>query len=123
MSDDGTISYNVAPFSVNVLKLNVTDVEIPIAESLPEPALSYSFDDGTPTDDSGTYTGTLYGKASIEQQSDGNYVLSTGLQGERSYMGIPIDAVKNALQGATDYTISMNVAPRIAKTQDNSHGH
>ena len=114
VSDDGTISYNVAPFSVNVLKLNVTDVEIPVAESLPEPALSYSFDDGTPTDDSGTYTGTLYGKASIEQQSDGNYVLSTGLQGERSYMGIPIDAVKNALQGATDYTISMNVAPRIA---------
>jgi hypothetical protein len=47
VSDDGTISYNVAPFSVNVLKLNVTDVEIPVAEALPEPALSYSFDDGT----------------------------------------------------------------------------
>ena len=110
---DGTINYETAAFSVNVLRLKVTDVGVPVTEPLPQPRLSFSFESGTSTDDSGTYRGTLFGKAAIEQQSDGNYVLSTGQQGEKSYMSIPIKAVQGALAGATDYTISMNVLQRI----------
>lgn len=113
VNSDGTITFNVLAYSVNVLKLNVADVGVPVADPIPEPTLSYSFDEGTPVDDSGNYVGTLYGKATIEQQSDGNYVLSTGQLGEKSYMGIPIGAVRNALQGATDYTVSLNVLQRI----------
>lgn len=116
---DGTIHYEAAAYSVNVLRLKVTDVGVPVAEALPQPRLRFSFDSGTPTDDSGTYRGTLFGKAAIEQQSDGNYVLSTGQQGEKSYMSIPIKAVQDALAGATDYTISMNVLQRIGNNTGN----
>ena len=110
---DGTICYTLPPFSVNVLRLRVTDVGRPVAQPLPQPRLRFSFDSGTTTDDSGTYKGTLYGKAAIEQQSDGNYVLSTGELGERSYLRLPIKAIQDALDGATDYTISLNLLQRI----------
>ena len=110
---DGTINYETSAYSVNVLRLKVTDVVAPVTEPLPQPRLRFSFDSGTPTDDSGTYRGTLFGKAAIERQSDGNYVLSTGQLGENSYMSLPIKAVQDALAGATDYTISLNVLQRI----------
>lgn len=110
---DGTINYDAAAYSVNVLRLKVADVGVPVADPLPQPRLRFSFDDGTPTDDSGLYRGTLISKAAIEQQSDGNYVLSTGQQGENSYMNLPIMAVQDALAGATDYTVSLNVLQRI----------
>ena len=113
VESDGTINFDAAGFSVNVLRLKVTDVGVPETEPLPQPRLRFSFDNGTPTDDSGTYRGTLFGKATIEQQSDGNYVLSTGQQGENSYMSVPVKAVQDALAGAIDYTISMNVLQRI----------
>ncbi len=110
---DGTINYEAAAFSVNVLRLKVTDVGVPVAEPLPQPRLRFSFEDGTPVDDSGTYRGTLIGKAAIEQQSDGNHVLSTGQLGENSFMSLPVQAVQDALTGATDYTVSLNVLQRI----------
>lgn len=113
VEDDGTINYDAAAYSVNVIRLKVADVGVPVAEPLPQPRLRFSFEDGTPTDDSGTYHGTLFGKAVIEQQSDGNHVLSTGQLGENSYMGLPIKAVQDALKGAADYTISLNVLQRI----------
>lgn len=110
---DGTISYEAAAYSVNVLRLRTTDVGVPVAEPLPQPRLRFSFDKGTPTDDSGTYEGKLYGKAAIEQQADGNYVLSTGQLGENSYMGLPIKAIQDALTDVTEYSISLNVLQRI----------
>ncbi len=113
VESDGTVSFNVAAYSVNVLRLRVPDVGEPVVEPLPAPRLRYSFDGGTTFDDSGNYKGQLQGKAAIVQQADGNYVLSTGLQGESSYMNIPVEAVQNALAGATDYTISLNVLQRI----------
>lgn len=115
---DGTIDYPVAPYSVNVLRLKVADMGAPADESLPTPRLRFSFDSGTPTDDSGTYQGTLRGKASIVQQADGNYVLATGQQGENSYMDLPIKAVQEALDGASDYSVSLNLLQRI----DNNTG-
>lgn len=110
---DGSVNFKAAAYSVNVLRLKVTDVAEPVADPLPAPRLRFSFDSGTPADDSGKWTGTLFGKAAIEQQSDGNYVLSTGQLGENSYMSLPVKAVQDALAGATDYTISMNVLQRI----------
>lgn len=110
---DGTVLFDAAAYSVNVLRLQVADVGIPVGEPLPTPRLRYSFDSGTPVDDSGTHRATLLGKAAIEQQADGNYVLSTGQLGEGSYMRIPVKAVQEALQGATDYTVSLNLLQRI----------
>lgn len=119
INTDGTISYNAAAFSVNVLRLKVSDVVRPVAEPLPQPSLRFSFDNGKAIDDSGTYTGILYGKASIVQQSDGNYVLSTGNQGDGSYMSIPVKAIQDALSGiTTDYTVSINVLQRIGNNTD-----
>ncbi len=115
---EGSVRFAADAYSVNVLRLRVTDVIHSVAEPLPEPRLRFSFDNGTPTDDSGTYTGRLCGKAAVVQQSDGNYVLSTGLQGESSYMDIPVEAVKNALDGATEYTISLNLLQRIDNNTD-----
>lgn len=111
--EDDTIDFNAAAYSVNVLRLNVTDVNVPVADPLPTPRLRYSFDDGIPIDDTGTYPGTLYGNASIEQMEDGNYVLSTGLKGENSYMGIPVEAIQHALGDVDDFTVSLNVLQRI----------
>ena len=113
VESDGTIHFEAAAYSVSVLRLKVADVGVPVADPLPQPRLRFSFESGTPTDDSGSYRGTLFGKAAIEQQSDGNFVLSTGQLGENSYMSLPIKAVQDALAGATDYTISMNVLQRI----------
>lgn len=116
---DGTITFDAAAFSVNVLRLQVADIGEITVPPLPKPTLSFSFDQGTPADDSGSYEGTLFGKATIEQQSDGNYVLATGAQGEASYMGIPIKAIQNALEGASEYTISLNILQRIGNNTKN----
>ena len=118
ISPDGTISYEARAYSVNVLRLRVADVGSPVAEPLPQPRLRYSFDSGTPADDSGTYKGTLYGKASILRQADGNHVLATGQLGESNYMGIPITAIKNAFKDVTDFTISLNLLLRIGNNSD-----
>ena len=119
VESDGKIIFNCAPYSVNVLRLNVADVEAPVVEPLPEARLSYTFSEGNAKDDSGNYTGTLRGKASIVQMEDGNYVLATGQQGEQSYMDIPVAAVRNALTDATDFTISLDLLPRAANNTNN----
>ena len=115
---DGTINYEAAAFSINVLRLSVTEVGKPVAEALPEARLRFSFDGGKTTDDSGRYRGALQGKAAIVQQADGNYVLESGLQGEGGYMTLPIKAVQDALAGAKDFTICLNVLQRV----DNNTG-
>jgi len=115
---DGTIAYQVPAFSVNVLRLKVTNVGKPVAEPLPAPRLRYSFDNGKTTDDSGNYEATLMGKATVIQQADGNYVLSTGQQGEGSYLKLPIQAIKDALRDASDYTVSLNLLQRIGNNTD-----
>jgi len=119
VESDGTINFNAAAFSVNVLRLKVADINAPVADPLPEARLSYSFSEGTPVDDSGNYEGTLKGQASIVQLADGNYVLATGMKGEQSYMDIPVEAVKQALDDATDYTISLDILQRAANNTSN----
>jgi len=119
VADDGTINFTATAYSVNVLRLNVADVAQPEAQPLPKPRLRFSFDSGKPIDDSETYSGILRGKASIEQQADGNYVLSTGQLGENSYMSLPINAIQESLVGATDWTVSLNLLQRIG----NNTGH
>lgn len=116
---DGTVAFTVPAFSVNVLRLSMADVVVPEVAPLPEPRLSYSFESGQPTDDSGAYTGRLVGKATIEQLADGNHVLVTGRQGEGSYMTLPVEGVQNALADATDYTISLNLLQRIGNNLGN----
>ena len=113
VNNDGTISFNAAAYSVNVLRVKVDNVVVPEEETLPDATLSFSFEDGTPTDDSGQYTGELKGKASIDLLADGNHVLATGKQNESSYMTIPLEAMKQTFQNLDEYSISINVLPRI----------
>lgn len=116
---DGSVTFQCAAFSVNVLRLNVTDVVVPKPEALPAPRLRYSFDDGTTTDDSGRYAGTLMGQATVEPLADGNYVLVSGRQNEKSYMTIPVEAVKQAFTDVTDYTVSLNILHRSGNNLGN----
>lgn len=113
VKDDGTIAYECPAYSVGVIRVHVDNVTPPQPEPLPNPVLSFSFEDGKPTDDSGTYTGDLAGKASIITLDDGNHVLATGVKGEGSYLNIPISAAKHALGTADDYTVSINMLQRI----------
>lgn len=110
--------YNVPAYSVNILKVNVTDIrkesETP-TEELPEPLLQYSFDGEEAADDSHTYTGTLEGEASVVTLKDGNRALYTGPVGGGGYMNLGTRvgaAVLSRLTGA--YTISIDIMSREA---------
>lgn len=118
VSSNGSITFQCAAFSVNVLRIHVEDVVVPQAADLPTPLLRYSFDNGT-ADDSGRFTGTLIGQATVEQLADGNRVLVTGRQGEGSYMTIPVETVREALGSATDFTISLNILQRLGNNLGN----
>lgn len=113
VNDDGSVPYSSPAYSVGVLRLTAEDIQQPTSEPLPDPVLSFSFEDGTPTDDSGTHTGQLMGKASIVTLDDGNHVLFAGGLGDGGYLSIPVAAAQKALSNVTDYTISINLLQRV----------
>lgn len=117
IQEDGTIDYTCPAYSVGVIRLLVNNVPTQPAP-LPEPVLSFSFEDGKPIDDSGTYSCNLIGQASIITLDDGNHVLATGHKGEKSYMDIPVDAAKQVFANVNDYTISINLLQRIGNNTD-----
>ena len=106
---DGTITYEVPAFSVNILVLTVADVTIP-AESgiVPQPVVRYSFDNGEAGDDTGQYPATLKGAAEIVPVEAG-YALYTGKMGGKGYLDMGTQMAKDVLAQLTDYTISVDV--------------
>jgi len=111
LSDDGTIAYEAPAYSLSILTLDVSDVEEPANEQaeIPAPAVIYTFEDGKPIDDSGTYPGELLGQAEIVALSDGNHALYTGALGGAGGMNLGLDMPKAVLGATSDYTISIDL--------------
>jgi len=106
-------TYEAPAYSVNILRLDVTDVEIVPEEqaTLPEPLVQYSFDGGQVADDSNAYPASLQGGAAVVTMSDGNKALYTGANADNGYMDLGTDMAKQTLAKLTgDYTISVDLA-------------
>lgn len=111
---DGTIDYLVPAFSFNVLTLDVADVGQPSQEpsTLPLPAVVYTFEDGQPADDSGTYPAQLGGGSALVTLADGNRAFYSGAIGTAGYLDLGTDMPRDVLGGVTDeYTISLDLLP------------
>lgn len=113
--------YEVPAYSLNILRLKVSNVTVTPApkEELPEPIVSYSFENGTPADDKGTFTGELH-DASIVTMDDGNHALYIGNNSQSGYMDLGVDVAKNVLAQLTgDYTVSIDMQfPGIGNLTD-----
>ncbi|MCD8318805.1 MAG: carbohydrate binding domain-containing protein [Paraprevotella sp.] len=106
-------TYEVPAYSVNVIRLNVTDVQVEPGTTgvLTDRALPHSFDNGPGTDDSGNYQGKLHGDASIVTMNDGNKALYTGSKQGQGFFDFGADMARASLSGLTgDYTLSVDIA-------------
>jgi alpha-L-arabinofuranosidase len=104
----GSIPAHSANF-INISVVNVTEQQ-PEAVVLPASLVTYNFDGGIPADSTGTYVGTLKGKAEIKTLDDGNKVLYTGAAAGDGYMDMGAavgKAVGAKLTG--DYSISTDM--------------
>ena len=109
---DGTVAYNVPAFSVNILKVSVTDVILDVQElaTVPDAVVSYSFEAEQPMDDNGLYQGSLHGDASIITMTDGNHVLYSGAIGGQGYMDLTAQMGQATLAAlGSSFSVSMNV--------------
>ena len=100
-------------WSLRILRLDVTDVEIVEEEpaTLPEPLVQYSFEAGKGTDDSGTFQGTLQGGASVVAMEDGNHTLYTGADAKGGYLDMGADMARATLGAIEeDYSVSVDIA-------------
>ena len=100
-------------WSLRILRLDVTDVEIVEEEpaTLPEPLVQYSFEAGKGTDDSGTFQGTLQGGASVVAMEDGNHALYTGADAKGGYLDMGADMARATLGAIEeDYSVSVDIA-------------
>ena len=117
VSEDGTIAYEVPAYSVNILILSVTDVNVSEEQvTLPEPLVCYSFENDEPADDSGTYQATLQGAAAIVGMPDGNHALHTGAIGGKGYLDMGTQMPKAILPQLADYSISVNILLGVNNT-------
>ena len=113
---DGTITYEVPAFSVNVLVLSVADINIPEESvTVPQPVVRYSFDNGEPSDDSGRYPATLEGAAAIVPTTDG-YALYTGNLGGKGYLDMGTQMAKDVLSQLDDYSVSIDILLGVNNT-------
>lgn len=114
LSVSGTkFDYNVAPYSLNIIRLNVSDVTLnpSVTPDIPEPTISYSFENGTANDDSNTYTGSLKGGARIVTMDDGSKALYTGAATENGYLDMGQSMAQSTLSQLSDnYAISIDLA-------------
>lgn len=117
LNEDGTVTYVVPAFSVNVLVADVSDVTLSqeIA-TLPEPKVRYGFESGEPQDDSGKYVGTLEGSSSIISTENGNHLLYTGEIGGKGYMDMGVRMPHEVLNSLNDYSVSINILLGVNNT-------
>lgn len=107
------LTYELPAYSLNILRLKVSGVEIVPEEKpeLPEPIVRYSFDGGQAADDEGKFTGELHGGASIVTMNDGNKALYTGSNEEQGYFDLGADMARRTFSGLSgDYTVSVDIA-------------
>lgn len=109
------LDYDVSPYSFNIIKLQVSNVQVdntPLPE-LPVPMMLYDFEDGRASNTTGVYSGTLEGDAAILDMDDGNKVLYTGSSINGGWMNLGVEMGRDVLEALTgDFTISMDVLLR-----------
>ena len=84
------LDYAVPAYSLSVITIPLSDVSAESRlqpEAAPEPSVSYSFDSGEATDDTGTLTASLKSGASLLTLADGNSALYTGPVANQSATG------------------------------------
>lgn len=110
-----SFSYSVPAYSVNILCLQVTDVELTPDEeaSLPSPLIQYSFEGAALADDSARYAAYTQGGAAVVAMQDGNKAVYTGASGQDGYVDLGAQMANEVLAQLTgDYTISVDLALR-----------
>ncbi len=123
VNNNNTISYTVPAYSVNILRLNTSDIKIEPDDTigiLPLAAVKYSFLKKKTADDDSIYVGTFKNGAGIMTMSDNNYVLSTGNIGDGGYMDLGTKmpkAILSSLSGS--YTISIDILNHSDNKLDN----
>lgn len=106
-----SFTYEVPAYSLNILRLKVSDVTISpeVKEEMPEPLVKYSFENGTPADDSGDFQGELH-DAVITTMDDGNKALYLNSGSQESYMDLGADMARRMLEKLTgDYSVSIDM--------------
>lgn len=101
--------YEVPPYSANILKVRLSDVQDPVEEvpdPLPAPAVNYSFEEGLATDDVSKYTGSLENGASIVEIGSDKMLFTGETDG---YMDLGSEMGKEVFTSLTDFTLSVNV--------------
>lgn len=114
-----SFTYEIPGYSANVLKLKLSGVQPPVREepeTLPAPAVSYSFDGGTAQDDKASYVGTLENGACIMEVA-GNKMLFTG--SANGYMDLGKETGKKVFGTLNDFTLSTNIYSEPDNNLDN----
>jgi alpha-L-arabinofuranosidase len=112
-ADGNKLTYTAPAYSVNIVKLAVSDVKVnepDTVSTLPTPVVKYGFEGQQPADDGSLYEGTLQGEASIVPFSDGNHALYTGPLTGKGYLDLGTAMPKSVLAKLTgDYSISVDL--------------
>jgi len=115
-------TYSVPAYSVNILCLQVSDVQITADEEahLPSPLIQYTFEGQTLADDDTRYAANLCGGAAVVSMQDGNKAVYTGASGQDCYVDLGAQMAREVLAQLTgDYTISLDLALRGVGQLDN----
>lgn len=112
---DGTLVFEVPAYSLSVIEVPVTNVApeqktLPAAQ-LPEPAVAYSFERGTPTSDDDLLAGSCEGGAAILTLDDGNRAAYTGADAENGYLDLGNEAAQTigARLNNPSHSVSVNL--------------
>lgn len=106
-----SFTYEVPAYSLNILRLNVSDVTVSpeVKEDMPEPLVKYSFESGTPSDDGNAFQGELH-DAVITTMDDGNKALYLRAGSQAGYMDLGADMARKIMGELTgDYSISVDM--------------
>lgn len=112
---NSTLAYDVPAYSLSIIQIPLTAVsaeeQLQPAAKLPQPAVSYSFEDGKAQSDNGSFQGTFEGSATVLQLSDGNRAAYTGADADRGYVDMGHDAAMalGRVLNNDVYSVSMNI--------------
>ncbi|MDR1738860.1 MAG: carbohydrate binding domain-containing protein [Candidatus Symbiothrix sp.] len=112
VSDAHLLNYTAPPYSANILRLQVENVNIETEEetAIPQAVVKYSFENSQLADDSGSYPATLAGASKIVEMRDGNHAFYSGLTGGKGYLNLGTTMPKTVFANLTgDYSISIDL--------------
>lgn len=108
-----SMEYSVPPYSLNVLRIPLADVQpeaLPQA-TIPIPTVNFTFEQNSVIDESGAYLGTMNGKSRILPFDDGNKAFYNGLTDESGYLSLDEASTQKVVEIAStgSFSVSMNI--------------